>query len=170
MRLARVEHFADCAQAVLIHPLGKTLEKFSRGGVFARMDFEPRVDERPDEPGPHSSLVIRTVARTQIAGVNRFVIRMLRRERTQADRREQLFLGYIYDGSPPRLVENRMIERDRKQLVRPAGGIIFSAAVHADHIVKIAAFREPKALVETIARAFGVVGITLCARRVASLG
>src|SRR3954470_11910497 len=65
--LPRVEHFADCAQAVLAHAFGKTFEELPSVGIFARMHFEPRVDERPDEPGPDRTLVIRSIARTQIA-------------------------------------------------------------------------------------------------------
>ena len=42
-----------------------------------------------------------------------------------------------------------MIERDREDLVRPAGNIVRSLfAVAIDDIVKISAFREPEALVE----------------------
>src|SRR5205814_10335459 len=101
--------------------------------------------------------------------VSRFVSRMLRRKRTQPDWREQLILRHIHDRFPARLIENRMIERDGKELVRPAGGIIFGAAVHVDHIVKITAFPEPKPFVETISRAFGVASVTLRTLRIAGL-
>src|SRR3954466_13088835 len=61
VRLARVEHFADRADPVLVHAFGKPLEEFARVGVLAWMDFEPRVDERPDEPGPDRALMVSAV-------------------------------------------------------------------------------------------------------------
>src|ERR1051325_6507899 len=77
VRLPRVEHFADRANAVVVHAFWGTFEELPRRGVFSRMHFQPCVDERSDEPRPDRALVIRAVSRTEIAGVNRFVIRML---------------------------------------------------------------------------------------------
>src|SRR2546430_9533783 len=52
VRLACVKDFTDRAEAVFVHILGKTLEKFPGAGLFFRMHFQPRVDERSDEPCP----------------------------------------------------------------------------------------------------------------------
>ena len=57
--------------------------------AVVRMDAEPGVDERPDQPGPDRSLVIGGVAGPQVAEVLRLVIGMARRQRPQADRRQQ---------------------------------------------------------------------------------
>ena len=61
MRFAGVEHFADGADAVVVEMLGETLEKFSRFG-FIRMNFQPSVDEWPDQPCPNGALMISAVA------------------------------------------------------------------------------------------------------------
>ena len=88
------------------------------------MNFEPRVDEWPDEPAPDGPLMISRIACPQIAVIGRFVIGMPRRKRTQAERCEQLALHHIQHGSPAFWGERRMIERDREDLVRPAGRIV----------------------------------------------
>jgi hypothetical protein len=43
-------------------------------------------------------------------------------------------------------LENRMIQRDGQQLIRPAGGIVALRAV--DEVVKITFFRAPKFFIE----------------------
>ena len=59
------------------------------------MHLEPGVDERADQPGPHRALVIGRVARAQVAVVVRLVVGIARRERAQADRRQQAFAHHV---------------------------------------------------------------------------
>ena len=40
----------------------ESFKKFAAGGTIVRMNFEPRVDEWPDQPGPDRALMIRAVA------------------------------------------------------------------------------------------------------------
>ena len=67
------------------------LEEAARAGAVVGMELEPRVDARTDQPGPHGALVIRGVARAQIAEVLRLVVRLARRERSQSHGRQQPF-------------------------------------------------------------------------------
>ena len=78
MWFARVEDFADRAQAVVAEMNGENLEKFARPLLVIRMNFKPGIDKRPNEPRPHRALMIGAIARAQIAGINRFVIRIIR--------------------------------------------------------------------------------------------
>ena len=68
---------------------GKRSRNFARSAFVVRMNFQPGIDKRPDQPGPDRALMISAIARAQVAGVNRFVFRIVRRKRTQSDRREQ---------------------------------------------------------------------------------
>jgi len=52
-------------------------QKFSRIGIVFRMHLEPRIDERPNQPRPHRALMIRSVARAEIAEIFRLVIRVI---------------------------------------------------------------------------------------------
>ena len=58
------------------------------GGVVG-VDLQPGVDERADQPGPDGALVIGGVAGAQVAVVVGLVVRVARRERAQADGRQQ---------------------------------------------------------------------------------
>src|SRR5207237_8082451 len=106
LRFAGIEHFADRADAVLVHALGKTFEELQRIWLLFRMHFEPRVDERPDEPGPDRALVIRAVPGPEIAAVNWFVVGMFRGKRTKPDRCHEFALGDVNDRFPTGLVED----------------------------------------------------------------
>ena len=100
---------------------GKRSRNFRAVAFSCGMHFQPRIDERSDEPRPDRALVIGAVSGAKVAAVDRFVIRMVRRERTKPDRGKQFALGDVDHRFPARLVQHRMVERDRKQLVRPAG-------------------------------------------------
>src|SRR2546423_11571673 len=95
----------------------ESFKKFAAGGTIMRMDFEPRVNKRTDEPGPDRALMIRAVAGAQIAGVNRLVIGTIRGKRAQTDRRHQFLLYDLQNRFPMFCIEHRMIERDGEQLV-----------------------------------------------------
>ncbi len=81
VRFARVEHFTDRADSGIVQMFRKTLEEFARGRSIVRMHFQPGIDERADQPRPNRSLMVSAVARTEVAAVNRFVFRIVRRER-----------------------------------------------------------------------------------------
>ncbi len=84
----------------------------------------------------------------EIAMVGRFVIRMLRRKRAEAERGQQFALDHVNDGGPAFWREHRMIERDGEDLVGAAGGIIITARKAVDDVVKMAAVLAPEARVE----------------------
>src|SRR5947199_10391327 len=71
--------------------LREAFEKFACCGTIVRMHFEPRVNKWANEPGPDRALMIRAVARPQVAAVNWFVIGIVRRERAEANGRDQFF-------------------------------------------------------------------------------
>ena len=160
VRLLRVEDFADRAEARFAELFGKAREEGVRGRFVVCFYFAPRIDERPDEPGPDCALMISGVARAQITVVGRLVIRVLRRKRTQAKRREQFALHDIHDGGPSRRREHGMIERDGEDLIGPAGGIV-AAFKGVDHIKEVTAFFKPEAFVKRLLRAIGVFRVTL---------
>ena len=121
-----------------------------RDSTLSQASTNGPISQRPDR-----ALVIRGVARAQIAVVVRLVVRMARRQRPQADRRQQPLAHDLHHRLPARAVEHRMVERDREQLVRPARRIVAVLAV--DDVVEIAALLVPEALVERLARALGVL-------------
>lgn len=73
---------------------------------------------------------------------------MRRVERSQADRRLQPLAHGIEHPRPALARQHRMVERDREDLVRAAGGIVPDLAV--DDIVQIAAAVVPEAAVERL--------------------
>src|SRR5262249_13422910 len=112
------------------------------------MDLEPGVEERTDEPGPHGSLVVGGIARTQIAIVLRFVVGMTRRQGTQTHRREQTLPDYLQYRLPTVLFQDSMGQGDSEYLVGAASPVVTLLAVH--DIVKIAAVRIPEAAVKGV--------------------
>jgi len=67
MRLSRVENFADCADPSFAQMFRETLQEFTRGGSIMRMNLQPCIDKRSDQPCPDRTLMVGAVARTQIA-------------------------------------------------------------------------------------------------------
>src|SRR5205807_9162148 len=59
------------ADPVFVHAFGKSFEKLPRILFFLRMHFQPRVDERPDQPCPDRALMISAIARTKVSAVDR---------------------------------------------------------------------------------------------------
>src|SRR6185369_5801406 len=92
MWVASVKHFANATNSVVVEMLGKGFEKFPSAGLVLGMHFQPRINEGPDQPGPHCSLMVSAVTRTEVAGINRFVIGMIRGKGTQPNRSNQFFL------------------------------------------------------------------------------
>src|SRR4051812_35065142 len=113
------------------------------------MDLPPGVNEWADQPGPDGALMIGAVTRTQVAAVDRAIIGMIRRERTQADPRDELTLDDTEQGRPARFVQDRILERDGENLVWTAGVVgCARLTVAIDHVVKVAAFFVPKPGIE----------------------
>ena len=75
-------------------------EEFARAVEIVRMDSEPRVDKRSDQPRPNGTLVIRRVAGTQIAKVFALVIGVIRRQRPQSYRGHKFVARDTNDGLP----------------------------------------------------------------------
>ena len=88
--LHRVEDLADRADAGLVEVRDEAVEEAPRARAVLGMHLEPRVDERADEPRPDGALVIRGIARAEIAVVGRLEVGMIGRERAQADGRHEL--------------------------------------------------------------------------------
>src|SRR5207302_9092895 len=116
----RVKDLADRTDAVVAQMDWESLKKFARRRPIVRMNFEPSVDEWPDQPGPNRSLMIGAIARTQIARINWFVIGTVWRKCPQADRRNQFLLDNFHNRFPMSCIKHGMIERDGEQLVGPA--------------------------------------------------
>ena len=67
----------------------KPSRQLPRARLVVGMDLEPCIDERADQPSPDRALVVGRVAGAQVAVVLRLVVAVPRRERAQADRRQQ---------------------------------------------------------------------------------
>src|SRR5204862_416067 len=137
-----IEDFADRTDAGFGDDGFKAGEETARPLRFVRVDLEPGVDERPDQPGPHRALVIGGIAGAQIAEIARLEIGFVWRQRAQSDRRQQLGLDRIDDFRPTLFVEHRTRQRNREDLVRPERCIITVLAV--DDVVEIAALVMPE--------------------------
>src|ERR1700716_2577286 len=112
-----------------------------RAGFVVGVSFQPGIDKWSDEPSPDGSLMVAAVARTKIAGINRFVFGSVGRKRAQANRRDQFLLHKIDYGIPAFRIENGMIERDGKNLIWPERFVVsVFLTVAIDHVVKITAF------------------------------
>ena len=122
----------------------KPLRNFRAVGFLAGMDLQIGVDVRADQPAPDGSLMIGGIARAEVAVVLRLVIRMARRQRPQADGRQQSLGRDLQDRGPTRC---RIRARGKSSeiasnLIRPAGGIVAARAV--DHVVKMLESSRPR--------------------------
>ena len=127
----------------------ETVKEMPRRRSVFGVNPEPGIDERADQPGPHRSLVIGGVAGAQVAEIPRFVIGLARGERAQSNRRYQLGMHRGNDRIPILPIEDRVLERNRENLVRSESGVVTIFTI--DDIVEIAACRVPKAAIEGIA-------------------
>src|SRR4051812_19878844 len=78
VRFPGVEYFGDRPDAVIAEMDRERFQKFSRSLIVPRMNFQPGINERADEPGPDRALMISAVARAQVAAINRLVFRIVR--------------------------------------------------------------------------------------------
>src|SRR4051794_14479896 len=67
VRRVGIEYFADLADARLVEPLIESGEQFAEGRAIGAGQLQRRVDVRADQPRPDGALMIRGVARPQIA-------------------------------------------------------------------------------------------------------
>src|SRR5439155_24459469 len=104
----RVKDLADRTDASLIQVRTEAIQKFSGASVIFRVHFQPGIDERTDQPGPYSALMISGVPRAQVTEILCFVIWMVAAQRTQANGREQFLAHYFEDRVPILLVEHCM--------------------------------------------------------------
>src|SRR6185437_11025883 len=117
-RRLRIENFADLPRARLRQLPFESLQKSPRGREIPWMDFQPRINERSNQPCPYRALMIGGVASAKIAIISRFEVPVSRGKRSQPYRRQQLLFHYLQHRVPARFVENRMVQRDRKDLIR----------------------------------------------------
>ena len=73
-----VENFADGSDASLSQMRLEAVQEFAGAFQIAGMNFEPGIDERPDQPGPHRPLMIGGVAGAEVAVVLRLVVLVIR--------------------------------------------------------------------------------------------
>src|SRR5437588_276023 len=69
IRRLGVEDLADRADAGVGQVWFESIEKAQSAGAVGRMDFEPRVDERSDQPRPDRALMIGGIACAEVAVV-----------------------------------------------------------------------------------------------------
>ena len=149
-RWLRIEDFADRADAGFSEMRLKAVEKPSRHRAIIGVNPEPSINEWANQPSPHGSLVIGCIASAQVAKIARFVIGLARRQRAQPDRRHQLCVHRGNNCLPIFSVEDRMLECNRKDLVRSKRSVVSVLAV--DDVIEIAASRMPKTAIEGSAR------------------
>ena len=121
----------------------KPRKKFPCAGAIVRIHLQPGIDKRPDQPRPDSALMIRGIARSQVAVVAGLVIGMSGRQRPQSVGRQQTLLRDRDHALPAGRVEHRMLQRDRKQLVWAASRII-AAVFGIDNVVQILAVLDTR--------------------------
>ena len=83
VRRLGVEDFADGADACLIKLVQKALQELARAGEILAVQLEPRIHIGSDQPRPNGALVIRRIARPQVAIILRLVIRVAGSEGAQ---------------------------------------------------------------------------------------
>src|SRR5258708_39074021 len=88
VRLRRVEDLGDRSDAIFAEVLDEAVEVAPRTDAVVWVELEPGVDPGPDEPCPDRALMVRRVARAQIAEVLLLVIRIARSQRTESVRRQ----------------------------------------------------------------------------------
>src|SRR6266571_9514253 len=67
VRFVRIKNFADCAKSIIAQVDRESFEKFTGASLVVRVNFQPGVDERSDQPCPDRALVISAVARAEVA-------------------------------------------------------------------------------------------------------
>src|SRR5581483_3435692 len=99
------------------------------------MNLEPSIDERSNQPRPDSALMIRRITGAKVAIVARLEVSFARCKRTKTYRSQQSLFDDIQHRRPAKLIENWIIQRNRKYLVRPARRILTLPILTVDNIV-----------------------------------
>src|ERR1043165_8126465 len=68
-RAFRIAAFADRSHARFTEVILEALQEASRAFAVFGMNANPGIDERPDQPAPHRSLMVGRIARPQSAPV-----------------------------------------------------------------------------------------------------
>ena len=110
------------------------------------VDAQPGIRERSDQPGPDRPLMIGSVARTQVAVILRFIIRMSGSQRPQSERGQQTILDGVQHGLPMFRSKDGMRQRNGEYLIGSAGGIVAIFAI--DDIEQSLLRRTPESLIE----------------------
>src|ERR1019366_8513422 len=80
-----IENLCDLPDTRLTQVVPQRQQKGASPFTFVRMNFQPRLDERPDKPTPHGALVVSGVASAQVAVVVGLEVGMVRIEAAQAE-------------------------------------------------------------------------------------
>ena len=87
-------------------------------GIWSRL--QPRVDERPHEPGPDRSLMIGSIALSGVSAVTRLVLRVVGVQRAQSHRGQQAAFDEADDLARGLALDDRKRKSaDRQNLVGP---------------------------------------------------
>src|SRR5262245_16030887 len=120
------------------------------------MNREPGVDEWADKPRPHGSLVIGGVAGAKVATILCIVVRRTGCDPSQSEPSQEPRGDVIENRFPADSIENGMRQRDREDLIRPAGIVVALLAVN--DVVEVPKIGIPEPGVEGIRGATGVGG------------
>src|SRR5262245_66681288 len=134
----------------------KAMQAAPGPSVVVWIDLKQGVNKGAYEPGPDSALVIGCVASAQVAIVACLVLRLVRRQRPQAHRREQTLLYDREHRLPARWCEDGMAQGDSQDLIGPAGRVV--ALLPVNDIVQVLTRSVPEAVVEGLVGQLGVLG------------
>src|SRR4051812_6756693 len=99
-----------------------------------RMDLDPGIDERPDQPTPDRPLMISRVARPQVAIILRLVIGMPWRQGAETERSKQTLPHHLNDRLPSGAVQHGMVQRNGENLIRTARRVVARRSIQ--HVEK----------------------------------
>jgi len=145
-----IEDLADTADATVAQVLVERRDEPRGGARIVRERAPPCVDEGSEQPRPDCALMVRSIAAAQIAVILRVVVHVLRAQRAQPERRQQLVVNDSQHGFPVAASENRMRQRDCNDLVWPARRVVAVLAV--DDVEQMPRGLVPEAAIERVAR------------------
>src|SRR5262249_23677218 len=165
-RRVGVEDLANRSNAGVIEMRSKSSDGLHRACAVVWKDSQPGIDERPNQPGPDRTLMVRRVARTSIAVVTRLEFRVSRRERTKAHRRQQPISHRFDNWLPAFRRQHRVWQGNGENLIRPALGVNAAGTSFfgVDDVIKITAVRIPKTVVEGLRGPLCVIGVLYAGR------
>ena len=111
-----VEHFANRSNTRIVEMMDETCDGRLCAFVILRVDLQPSVHERSNQPRPHGALMISGIARAKIAEVPRFEIAIVGRQRSQTHGREQFLADDTNDRFPSLARKHRVRQRHGEYL------------------------------------------------------